>query len=196
VTEVQEQPRPAKPMSRDDKRDLKKIIESDYAVLQSDLTQQINEAHQAELDEIKRAYSGRQDDLLAASRAVRELAEKFRREYEDLITTYAHDRLVIHNDNRTVLTVQLPGTFRVQGLNEDLTACAAKWQAIAAKARASLRKQESEAQRKVVMVGLVNTEAQAILEGLPNADDIITRTMRDVESAQAPRALGDSAQPA
>ncbi len=178
-----------KKMSREDQRNLFKLIESDYSILRGDFQVQVTQAREEEMEDTRLQFGDRTQDKIEAARKIRALEEETRRKYEDLLSEFRKDGLVLSTKNSAynqppTPTIQLPAQFTVSGRKEALDKVTSKWNEISRKGHNSLVQQESQTKRELIL-GNMSPEAKDVLDGLPKVEEIVAKAAQAFEQNAA-----------
>lgn len=185
---------PKKPMTRDERRTLERIVKTDFETLRSGLNAQVTDAQQREIARINAEYADQEQELTNVSRELREVVEAARRMIEDKMTEL-RQRGFCTAPNQIVLEIRYPSIWQVQGKETALRNGRNRINQAHQHALADLTRQENDATRRVMLTSVVSEEATALLDSFPTASEVMSQALNAVDQRRAALESGDLPSP-
>ena len=174
---------PKKPMTRDERRSLERIVKSDFETLRAELNSQVGEAVERERQRINAEFAEQETELTEISREMRETVEQARQLIENKMTELRERGFSAVPPS--LLQITFPAGWQVKGKQEALRDANVRISSAHQKALADLVRQENDAIRQVVLTSVVSDEAQALLNSFPTASEVMSTALASVDQRRA-----------
>lgn len=175
-----------KPMTSTERREIRRIMEKEFDLLQSELQTESERVRHAMREEVKAKFKPLEKQAQAAAARLKKEAEKVEEKLNALVGEYADKG--VKPSSSTKVSVSIADKWVPIGLNDALSNVDQQVRLQLAEAIAALKRQQVDFDKQLSLNAIRSAEAQEFVAAIPKAKDVFVldpkRVVVAIESAK------------
>lgn len=172
-----------KPLNATQMKSLKQLVEGDFRDLDSRVTNMIESRLSLQIQEIEKKYEDAERRAETIRQSLREKVEEMKSNAQEfLVKAMSSDDLEFTGYNRELIHVTVNDDhLKVVGKDKEISEAREAARRLRMTAQTVIGRQERASQRQILLQGIGAISAIELLNDLPDADDVMTMVMSELE---------------